>query len=163
MATIKEAVSTLIKNGARKVEGVTINNVNVTPCEDYVRVSLTLDKAVDGYVQDEAGVYQKGTTNVIFVSLFSITAVLKEMDEVAFAVNEIINNPQALQVILSRAKVTIIQENVAAGAVRINPFTEKEDTKVPDHDSIYNHVSEITLGKMGHIGLEKILDKLLGA
>ena len=71
MATMKEAVSTLLKNGAKRVEGVVINNITITPLEDYTRVALTLDKPVAGYVQGEDGTYTRGETNVIFVSLFS--------------------------------------------------------------------------------------------
>ena len=163
MATMKEAVSTLLKKGAKRVENIVVNNVNVTPLEEYTRIALTLDKPVAGYVQGEDGAYTRGETNVIFVSLFSIAAMLKESDELAWAVNAIINNPNSLQVLFSRSKITLLQEDVAAGQVRVNPFTEKEDEKVPDHDTIYNHIVDVKLGKMGEIGLEKMLDKLLGA
>ncbi len=163
MATMKDAVSTLLKNGAKRVENLVVNNVNVTPLEDYTRISLTLDKPVAGYVLGEDGVYSRGETNVIFVSLFSIAALLKENDELAWCVNELIANPKALQVLFSRAKITLLQEDVVAGQTRINPFTGKEDENVPDHDAIYNHIVDVKLGKMGEIGLEKMLDKLLGA
>lgn len=163
MATMKEAVSTLLKNGAKRVENIVVNNVNVTPLEEYVRIALTLDKPVAGYVQGEDGTYTRGETSVIFVSLFSIAAMLKESDELAWAVNAIINNPNSLQVLFSRAKITLLQEDVVAGQVRVNPFTEKEDENVPDHDAIYNHIVDVKLGKMGEVGLEKMLDKLLGA
>ena len=163
MRTLKEAKSTMVKNGAKEITNLVINNVTVTPLEDYTRVALTLDKPVAGYVQGEDGAYTRGETNVIFVSLFSIAAMLKESDELAWAVNAIINNPNSLQVLLSRAKITILQEDVVAGQVRVNPFTEKEDENVPDHDAIYNHIVDVKLGKMGEIGLEKMLDKLLGA
>lgn len=163
MKTMKEAESTMVKNGAKRVSNLVVNNVTVTPLEDYTRIALTLDKPVAGYVQGEDGAYTRGETNVIFVSLFSIAAMLKESDELAWCVNAIINNPNSLQVLFSRAKVTIIQEDVVAGQVRVNPFTEKEDENVSDHDAIYNHIVDVKLGKMGEIGLEKMLDKLLGA
>ena len=163
MRTLKEAKSTMVKNGAKEITNVVVNNITITPLEEYTRVALTLDKPVAGYVQGEDGVYTRGETNVIFVSLFSIAAMLKESDELAWAVNAIINNPNSLQVLFSRAKITLLQEEVVAGQVRINPFTEKEDEKVPDHDAIYNHIVDVKLGKMGEIALEKMLDKLLGA
>lgn len=163
MRTLKEARSTMLKNGAKEITNVVINNVNVTPLEEYTRVALTLDKPVAGYVQGEDGTYTRGETNVIFVSLFSIAAMLKENDELAWCVNAIINNPNSLQVLFSRAKITLLQEDVVAGQVRVNPFTEKEDENVPDHSAIYNHLVDVKLGKMGEIGLEKMLDKLLGA
>lgn len=160
---MKEAESTMVKNGAKRVSNLVVNNITVTPLEEYTRVAFTLDKPVAGYVQGEDGTYERGETNVIFVSLFSIAAMLKENDELAWAVNAIINNPNSLQVLFSRAKITILQEEVVAGQTRINPFTEKEDENVPDHDAIYNHIVDVKLGKMGEIGLEKMLDKLLGA
>lgn len=163
MKTMKEAESTMVKNGAKRVSNLVVNNITVTPLEEYTRVAFTLDKPVAGYVQGEDGTYERGETNVIFVSLFSIAAMLKENDELAWAVNAIINNPNSLQVLFSRAKITILQEEVVAGQTRINPFTEKEDENVPDHDAIYNHIVDVKLGKMGEIGLEKMLDKLLGA
>ena len=162
MSTLKEAVATLLKGSAKRIDNLVVNNVNVTPCESYVRVSLTLDKPVAGYVQGESGDYERGETNVIYVSLFSIAAMLKEDDEMAFVVNEIINSPQSLQVLLSRAKVSIVQEDVVAGQVRTNPFTGKDDEIVPDHDAIYNHIVNVELGKIGRVGLEKMLNKMLG-
>lgn len=161
MATMKDAVSTLLKNGAKRVENIVINNVNVTPLEEYTRIALTLDKPVAGFVQSEDGTYTRGETNVIFVSLFSIAAMLKENDELAWAVNAIINNPNSLQVLFSRAKITLLQEDVVAGQTRINPFTGKEDENVPDHDAIYNHIVDVKLGKMGEIAIDRMLDKLL--
>lgn len=158
---MKDAVSTLLKNGAKRVENIVVNNVRVTPLEEYTRIALTLDKPVAGYGLGEDGIYARGETNVIFVSLFSIANLLKESDEFAWAVNAIVNNPNSLQVILSRAKVTLLQEDVPAGQVRVNPFTEKEDEHVPDHDAIFNHIVDVKLGNMGEIGLEKMLDKLL--
>ena len=163
MRTLKEAKSTMVKNGAKEIANVVVNNVTITPLEEYTRVALTLDKPVAGYVLGEDGTYTRGETNVIFVSLFSIAAMMKENDELAWCVNAIINNPNSLQVLFSRAKITLLQEDVVAGQVRVNPFTEKEDENVPDHDAIYNHIVDVKLGKMGEIGLEKMLDKLLGA
>lgn len=162
MSTLKEAVSTLLKNGAKRVDNLVVNNVTVTPCEDYVRVALTLDKPVEGYVQSETGEYEKGETNVVFVSLFSITSMLKENDEIAFATNEIVENPKSLQVLLSRAKISLLQESVVAGQERTNPFTGKVDENIPDHDAIYNHIVDVRLGKMGEMALEKMLNKMLG-
>ena len=161
MKTMKEAESTMVKNGAKRVSNLVVNNITVTPLEEYTRVALTLDKPVAGYVQGEDGAYTRGETNVIFVSLFSIAAMLKENDELAWCVNTIINNPNSLQVLFSRAKITLLQENVVAGQVRVNPFTEKEDENVPDHDAIYNHLVEVKLGKMGEIAIDRMLDKLL--
>lgn len=161
MATLKEAVSTLLKNGAKRVDNITVNNVTVRELESYTRVALTLKDNVHGYIQKEDRSYEEGETNVIFVSLFSITSVLKENDDAAFAVNEILENPKSLQVLLSHATISILQEQVTAGEVRVNPFTGVEDENVLDHNSIFNHVVSIKFGKMGELGLNKMMDKML--
>lgn len=162
MATLKEAVSTLLKKGAKRVNNIVVNNVTVNQCEKYVRIALTLDKPVEGFVDDGNGGYTKGETRVIFVSLFSIAAMLRENDELAFVVNELVESPKSLEVLFSRASVDVIQETVVAGEVRTNPFTEKDDEAVPDHDAIYNHVVGIKLGKMGELAIEKMMNKMLG-
>lgn len=162
MATLKEAVSTLLKNGAKRVDNLVINNVNVTALESYTRIALTLDKPIEGYIKNDDDTFEKGETNVIFVSLYSLNSVMRENDDLAFAVNEISKHPEALQVILSHAKVSVIQESVVAGAVRTNPFTEKQDEDVMDHDAIFNHVVKIELGERGLKAIAKIEDKMLG-
>ena len=162
MATLKEAVSTLLKNGAKRVDNLVINNVNVTALENYTRVALTLDKAIEGYIRQDDDTFEKGETNVIFVSLYSLNSVMRENNDLAFAVNHISKHPDSLQIILSHAKVSVIQEPVVAGAVRTNPFTEKQDEDVMDHDAIFNHVVKIELGERGLKAIEKISDHLLG-
>lgn len=162
MATLEEAKSTMLKRGAKRVNNVVVNNVTVKECENYTRIALTLDKPVEGYVDDGNGGYVKGETNVIFVSLFSIAAMMRENDELACIVNELVAHPHSLEILLSRSTISLIQEPVKAGEVRVNPFTEKEDESVPDHDCIFNHITDVKLGKMGEIGLEKIVNKMLG-
>ena len=162
MATLKEAVSTLLKNGAKRVDNLVVNNVTVTECDSYTRIALTLDKAVEGYVRNDDGSYTKGETNVIFVSLYSIASVLRENEELAVVVNNVITNPASLQVLLSHAKIGVIQEPVVAGEVRTNPFTEKEDEHAIDHDAIFNHVIDVKISKIGEMGLMKMIDKMLG-
>ena len=81
------------------VNDVVIRNINTTEMTNYCRVAITLNKPVKGYVanpyvgktagQDgvpaDANVtdnYIVGTTNVIFVSNFSIIAALREIPDV---------------------------------------------------------------------------------
>lgn len=163
MATLKEAVSTLLKNGAKRVNNLVVTNVTVRTLESYTRIALTLDKPVKGYVADDDGNYSLSETNVIFVSLYSLNMAIRENEEMAFAVNEISEHPESLQILLSHAKIDVVQEDVVAGQVRTNPFNGKEDDATPDHDCIYNHVVAITsLSDKGMRGLEKIEDKILG-
>ena len=45
MATMKEARSTMLKNGAKEITNVVINNVNVTPLEEYTEMYYHLRDA----------------------------------------------------------------------------------------------------------------------
>ena len=162
MSTLKEAVSTLLKNGAKRVDNLIVNNVTIAVLDNYTRVALTLDSSVEGYIRKEDSTYEKGETNVIFVSLYSIAAMLRENDEMAFAVNDIVASPKSLQVLFSRAKISILQETVVAGEERTNPFTGKIDERPLDHDAIFSHIIDVKLSKIGEVALEKMMDKMLG-
>lgn len=70
---------------------------------------------------DNGATYEKGETKVIFVSLFSIISLIKDNDDAAFAANHLIAHPEAMHVILSRAKLDIIQEPVVSGQEYKNP------------------------------------------
>lgn len=163
MSTIKEVVATLIKNGAKEEKNVTIKNVTVTLMDAYTRLGLTLDKEVKGYRQNENGEYEEGITRVIFVSAYSIGALLKEDDDAAFAANHLMKHPDALGMIISRAKIDVVQEHVEAGSEYKNPFaSEDSDAVVFDHDTIINHVVGISLSEFGKKRLEKLADMMLG-
>lgn len=163
MSEIKEVVAELIKNGATQVKGVTVKNVTVKAMESYIRLGITLDKEVKGYRQNESGEYEESTTRVIFVSAFSIAALLKENDDAAFAANHLVTHPDAMAMILSRAKLDIIQQAVAAGEDYRNPFaSENSDSTVFDHDTIINHVVGIELSDFSKKRLDKLADMMLG-
>lgn len=158
----KEVISELLKKGGTFVKDVKVKNVTVTPCENYIRVGLTLDKPVKGMVTEDGVTYTKGETNVIFVSLFAITALLKDDDNAAFAANHISANPESLCVILSRASINLIQEDVAAQEEYRNPWSTNAEATVFDHDMVINHVTDIKLSEFGIRKLDKIADSLLG-
>lgn len=159
----KEIVAELLKNGATMVKNLKVKNVTVTPQENYVRLGLTLDKPVKGYVSEDSGnTYDEGEVKVIFVSLYAITALLKDDDNVAFAVNHMIENPNSMSVILSRATIDIIQEKVAKGVEYTNPFSNSKNSTVLDHDTIVSHVIDIKLSDIAIRKVDKIADSLLG-
>ena len=159
-----EIVATLKKNGAKEVKNLTVKSVTVAEMEDYVRLGLTLDKPVKGFIQQEDGSYAEGETNTIFVSTYAVGANLRDNADAAFAVNHLIENPKAFGVILSCAKINIIQEEVAAGTVYVNPFASKQnDDAAPcDHDMVINHIVGIELDSKAVTRLEKLADSLLG-
>lgn len=159
----KEIVAKLLKEGATQVKDVIIKNVTITPLDEYVRLGLTLDKEVDGYRADDSGEYKESKVNVIFISAFTIAALLKDDDNAAFAANHLIKHPDALGMVLSRAKITILQEKVASGQEYRNPFaSEDADTTIFDHDTIINHIASLELGEFGLKRLDRLADMMLG-
>ena len=159
---IIEIIAQLIKKGAKEVKNVTIKNVTVTPMNEYVRLGLTLDKEVDGYKVEEDGTYTPSKVKVIFVSAFTIAALLKEDDNAAFAANHLLKHPDALAMIMSRAQINILQQPVKAGEEYKNPFNDNADATAFDHDVIINHITEIKLSDFGMKRLDKLADMMLG-
>ena len=159
---IIETIAQLIKEGAKEVKNVTIKNVTVTPMNEYVRLGLTLDKEVDGYKVEDDGTYTPSKVKVIFVSAFTIAALLKEDDNAAFAANHLLKHPDALAMIMSRAQINILQQPVKAGEEYKNPFNDNADVTEFDHDVIINHITEIKLSDFGMKRLDRLADMMLG-
>ena len=159
----KEIIAELLKNGGVSVKDLKVKNVTVTRCENYVRLGITLDKPVKGMVTKDNGVtYEEGETNVIFVSLYSITSLLKDDDDAAFAANHLVEHPDAMSIVLSRASLNIIQETVEAGTEYKNPWSTNAEATVFDHKTIITHVTDVTLSDFAVRKLDKLADSLLG-
>lgn len=159
----KEIIAELLNNGGKSVKDLKVKNVTVTRCENYVRLGITLDKPVTGMVTKDNGVtYEEGETNVIFVSLYSITSLLKDDDNAAFAANHIVEHPDSMSIVLSRATLNIIQETVEAGTEYKNPWSDNAEATVFDHKTIITHVIEINLSDFAIRKLDRLADSLLG-
>lgn len=159
----KEIIAELLRNGGKSVKDLKVKNVTVTRCENYVRLGITLDKPVMGMVTKDNGVtYEEGETNIIFVSLYSITSLLKDDDDAAFAANHLIEHPDAMSIILSRASLNIIQETVEAGTEYKNPWSTNAEATVFDHKTIITHVTNVTLSEFAIRKLDRLADSLLG-
>ena len=159
----KEIIAELLKNGGKSVKDLKVKNVTVTRCENYVRLGITLDKPVMGMVTKDNGVtYEEGETSVIFVSLYAITSLLKDNDDAAFAANHLVEHPEAMSIVLSRASLNIIQEIVEAGTEYKNPWSTNGEATVFDHKTIITHVTDVTLSDFAVRKLDKLADSLLG-
>ena len=161
---VKEVVKTLLASGAKKVTDVKVTNVTVKALDTYVRVALTLDKKVEGYILNETdGTYSPGEVKVIFVSLYSLLSMLKQNEDTAFAANHVANHPETIGLILSGARIDIIQQPVVAGEEYRNPWSDRTDAEatVFEHDTILNHVVSIEVSKFGEKALDKLMDKML--
>lgn len=143
------------------VKDLVVRNINVTECETYNRVSITLDKPVKAMVAQEDGSYVEGESNIIFVSNYSIVGALRENEDVAFAGNHLIKHPKALNVVLSGAKINIIQEAVTSGQEYTNPFSNNAAPTIVQHDSFYNHPFNICLSAFGLKMLNKLAEKMM--
>ena len=118
----QNVIKKLIASGCKRINSVRIKNVNYTEKDNYTMISLTLAKNVRGYVSEDEGVtFELGETNVIFTSLFAIVGALKEDEELGWMGNALLENPQALNLILNGSTVDIIQQEIEQGVEFTNP------------------------------------------
>ena len=144
--TNKQVVAELLAKGCTKIAGLRVRSSIVTPKDNYVMVSLSLERGIPGYVSDADGVFTKGETATVFASSYSIASVLKDSDETAWAANQLIQNPKGLEVILAGSKIDIVQEEVAADEIYKNPFaSSNSEGAALGHDTIINHVVKIEI------------------
>lgn len=158
----KEVIAQLVQKGAEPVKELKVKNVTVSQQENYVRVGITLDKPVKGYISNDGITFEKGETKVIFVSLFSIISLLKDDDDAAFACNHLIKHPDGMNVVLNKATMDILQEPVVAGEEYRNPWSENAEATVFDHDTIINHIVKLKLSDFAIRKLDRLADSLLG-
>lgn len=159
----KSVIESLIKAGAKAVKNLKVKGINVVPQENYVRVSLSVDKPVRGFVAQDDGTYAEGESKVIFVSLFSIVAQFRDDENAAFAVNHILKNPESVTVLLSGATLTILQEDVASGQEYHNPWSDNADAATTfDHDTIINHIIDVKMTDRAYQMLDRLAMGMLG-
>lgn len=161
--TNKQVVAELLAKGCNKIAGIRVRSSIVTPKDNYVMVSLSLERGIPGYVSDGEGVFTKGETATVFTSSYSIASVLKDNDETAWAANQLIQNPKGLEVILAGAKVDLVQEEVAADEIYKNPFSSSDvDGQSLGHDTIINHVVKIEICQKAKQMLNMLAMNMMG-
>lgn len=162
--TVQQVIKDLLANGCKRIVNMRVKSAKVTEKDNYTMVSLTLDKPIAGYVSDEDGVFEKGETNVIFASTYSLAATLKESDDTAFAANTLIENPKGFEVILAGARIDIIQQEVSADELYVNPFSSRseEEGESLGHDTIINHVVSINPSSNARDLLKLMALKMMG-
>lgn len=158
-SSVRDIIRNLIADGATRINKLRIKNVNYDPDyedKDYIRVSLTLDRKVPGFVpvMDNNGNitgYEYGLTNVIYTSTFALAAVLKENEDFSWLANHMVAKPKALTLLFNGATIDILQRQIAKGTPVVNPFSIQTNKEWPvyDHDMVTNDVISITLGKTG--------------
>ena len=143
MKSFETVSAELKKVKANNVVTTTVRNINVKDMTTWQRVSITLNTPVKGYIADDDGNYSEGEVNVIFVSSFSVVAAFRNNPKTAFAGNYIAEHPNCLQVLLSGAKIEIVQEAVSEGKEYSNPWSNNPTPVPVEHDSYYNHITDI--------------------
>lgn len=163
MSDYRNVIKKLIASGCKRINSVTIKNVNVTEQDNYDMVSMTLKNKIRGYVNDGDGNYSEGMTNLLFTSTYAIAGALKEDEELAWLGNRVLESPKLLELLLSGATIDILQQDVVAGEEYVNPFSTRLDAepRVYDHDIIINYIVGFTLGKIGEKACDKLMDKLM--
>lgn len=161
--TNKQVVAELLAKGCNKIAGLRVRSSIVTPKDNYVMVSLSLERGIPGYVSDADGVFAKGETATVFASSYSIASVLKDSDETAWVANQLIQNPKGLEVILAGSKIDIVQEEVAADEIYKNPFSSSDvDGQSLGHDTIINHVVKIEICQKAKQMLNMLAMNMMG-
>lgn len=161
----KEIVKALMLSGeCKRFVGLRVKNVNDKEMDNYHRISFTLDRNIPGYVPDEYGEYNKGLTSVAFSSTYAIAGLLRESEDTTWLGNQVVEKPQILGLILSGAKIDIVQQTIPAHTDYVNPFTSKIDPEPVqfDNDTIINHIVSIELGKTGQKMADMLAIKLMG-
>ena len=143
MKSFETVSAELKKVKANNVVTTTVRNINVKDMTTWQRVSITLNTPVKRYIADDDGNYSEGEVNVIFVSSFSVVAAFRNNPKTAFAGNYIAEHPNCLQVLLSGAKIEIVQEAVSEGKEYSNPWSNNPTPVPVEHDSYYNHITDI--------------------
>lgn len=167
----KSVIRNLIANGATRINKVRVKNVTVdTDWEEkgkaFCAVNITLDREIPGYVSKDRGTtFEKGMTNVIYLTSFSIAGFLKETEDWAWLANHVVSHPECLSLILTKAELDLIQIEYPKGTEVTNPFSTNPENegKVYDHDIITNNIVNLVLSKLGEKFAMRVADaKLVG-
>lgn len=159
-SSYKEIIKSLIANGAKKASKLRVKNVTITEMETYTRVGISIIPPVKAYNVNGEEV----DTNIIFVSLYALVAVLRENEELAWVGNVLLERPQVLPLLLCGSEIDIIQRHYTAGQEIYNPYSRNTE-QVPaiyDHNLYINDVIDVRLGSAGEKMLDKLADKVMG-
>lgn len=145
--SFKDVVNSILKNGGKK-STVTVKNCTWGGENAPYRISLTVRETVKGFVRDNEGNGEVKDTNLVFISLFAISAALKEMPSYAWLGNVITNKPKVAEILLSNAKIDILQTIETEGTEYVNPFSANKEPQAPfQHDTVITHPIRIELSR----------------
>ena len=173
MKTVNEIVNEAQKNGALAVSGVTVKNASVLVSEkngENRYVVYSLDQEVEVYRKDKTtGDYVKGKHTSVVVSLYSVLAMLGEVEETAALRNYLSKeeHQDALEMLLNHSVQDLLLVDIhpsAEGeepATYANPFSRNPKPFVVTHDDTQVYCVGLKLSQRGKQRAEKIEDKIL--
>lgn len=162
--SFKDICNEIVANGGTRIRNIKVRSCKITEQDNYTMVSLTLDRKVKGYrANEDTGIFEEGTTNIIFSSSYSLASVIKNDPEIAFCANSLVDNPRGFEVVLSGATIDIIQQPVAADELYKNPFSTRDyEGEALGHDTIINHVVNIVPSQRAMAVLDRMALAMLG-
>lgn len=146
------------------IKNLTVTGVNVTVESNYSRVGLTLNRPVKGFISTDNGLtYNETTTNLIFTSNYALSGMIKQNEDYSWLNDVFVNNPELSKVILTGAKIDIVQQKIEANTEYINPFSNNKNANPVSytHDIIINYIIGIKFSRTGEKVIEKYLDKII--
>ncbi len=146
------------------IKNLTVTSVTVTVESNYMRVGLGINKPVKGFISRDNGMtYDETTTNLIFTSNYALSGMIKQNEDYAWLNEVFTNNPELLKVILTGAKIDIVQQKVEANTEYTNPFSTNKNANPVSytHDIIINYIIGIKFSRTGEKIIEKYLDKVI--
>lgn len=160
----KQIIAELLAKGCKRVSNIRVRSASVTPKDDYVMVSLSLEKPIAGYVADNEGVFHRSEVTIVFASSYSIASTLKDNDATAWAANQLVRNPKGLEVVLAGAKIDIVQQDVSEDEIYKNPFSSSNDEGTAiGHDTIINYVTKIDICNTAKQMLSMLAMNMMGS
>ena len=148
-----EIIKNLLNKGAVQVKGLKVESVNVDVKDTYTNIGIKLNKPIKGFLTDDGGVtFEEKDTNMLYISAYQLSGILKAMPEVAFLGQHVIKVPTSPSVLLPGATINIIQEKIEAGTPYINPFTTVDNPEPTEfeHDLYINYITDIKFGESGN-------------
>lgn len=164
MKDIKQVLATLkAETDNETFNGLVVKNINITDKGSWDMVSLTLNNAVTAMVRkdDASDEFVKGTSRVVFVSRYSIAAMLTENEDTAVARPYILESNKLLKLLLSYCTVDVVAEHIAKDTEYSNPFSDNDDTTPIEHETYFHHLFNLKLGKKGLKALDKLVDRII--
>lgn len=166
--TVSQIISSIMATGnATRYKNCLVKSCRIEEEDNYTRVSITLGNEVAGFLPDASGrCFLPAQVTTVFSSGFSLSACLKNNEDISWLAGIINENPNAIRVLLPGSKIDIIRQLIKTGEEYVNPFTTKsaEDVvpSVFDHDTYITHIVGIELGKNGSKFADMLAMKVMG-